>query len=590
MKAASRPKKDLSLLWAILFFSALTVWMTWPLATRMQDWMVGQMGDNVYFVWMIGWMKKALFELHVNPFDVWFLNYPEGWNMAYTEITPIMLALALPFSFLGGATFAYNMAMMLSFVLSGLGMYLWVRYLTGRSDAALVAGTIFAFVPYHFAHFLIGHLNLSGTQWFPFYFLGLFQLLEGRDAAGWKQLAWKPAVLAGVTLGLIALTSQYYVYMALIVSAFLVALDVLLLDRSRLKNLGYWRNLVVMGLVSLPLVLVAIAPYVSLSQQGGLPDRNLGIVRLYSASPTDFLLPSTDHFLWGAWIGSHFNRDMWVEGTLYIGIVSLALGGIAWWQRKALNHSRTVVWLLWGALFAMVLAMGTDLHWLGQPVELNLPAFLAERLHRDTLPLILPGYVLFQYFPFYAKLRALMRFGVFVLVFSAAAAGLGAAWVLQRVRPAWRLGALVSLLALVCLDFYPGPYQEFTHVEPRPVDYWLAAQPGDGALIQFPFIEGEDQEQTYYTLVHGKPFVGGFFNAFPPAQYSRLKPIMEAFPDQQSIDLLPELGVEYVLVHADQYPDLDALRQVLEANGIHYVDEMGGQMIFELTPTGGTQP
>ncbi len=158
----------------------MTVVMTWPLVTLMGNIMVGQMGDNIYFVWMIGWMKKALFELHVNPFNVWFLNYPEGWNMAYTEITPVMLALALPFSFVGGPTFAYNMALLLTFVLAGLGMFWWIRQLTGRMDAALIAGTIYAFLPFHFAHFLIGHLNLSGIQWFPFYFMGLFEILQTR--------------------------------------------------------------------------------------------------------------------------------------------------------------------------------------------------------------------------------------------------------------------------------------------------------------------------------------------------------------------------------------------------------------------------
>ena len=144
--------------WVGLYFSLMTIVMTWPLILKMQNQMVGQIGDNIYFVWMIGWMKKALFELHVNPFNVWFLNYPEGWNMAYTEITPAQLLLALPFSFVSSPTFAYNAAMLLTFVLSGMGMYLWIRRLTGRVDAGLIAGTIFAFIPYRFAHFLIGHL------------------------------------------------------------------------------------------------------------------------------------------------------------------------------------------------------------------------------------------------------------------------------------------------------------------------------------------------------------------------------------------------------------------------------------------------
>ena len=117
-------------------------------------------------------------------------------------------------------------------------------------------------------------------------------------------------------------------------------------------------------------------------------------------------------------------------------------------------------------------------------------------------------------------------------------------------------------------------------MQPRPVDGWLAGQPGEGAVIQFPFIMSEDQEQTYYTLFHGKPFVGGFFNAFPPAQYARLLVVMENFPDTISISELGELGVEYVLVDIDEYPHPEATRQTCEGLGLTYVDTMDDQMVF----------
>lgn len=565
-----------------LYFTAMTVVMTWPLAARMADAMVGQVGDNIYFVWMIGWMKKALFELHVNPFNVWFLNYPEGWNMAYTEITPAMLALALPFSFVGGPTFAYNMALMLTFVLSGLGMTAWVYRLTGRMDAALIAGTIFAFIPYRFAHFLIGHLNLSGTQWFPFYFMGLFEILQTRCVSVAKTgFSWRPVLLTGISLGLIALTSQYYLYMTVLVTAFLALVYLAFMERERLKDRRFWQQALLAGAVAAPLVLLGVAPYFTLFQQGGLPDRNLGILRLYSASPTDFLLPSTDHFAWGAWIGSHFNRQMWVEGTLYIGAVSAGLAVFAWSRRRMMPQGRLLVLLLCGSLLALVLAMGIDFHWLGEPVEISLPQFLAQRLNRAETPIPLPGYFLFQFFPFYAKLRALMRFGVFVLVFFSAAAGLGSAWLLAHVKRKWRTALTLGLLALVFLDFYPGPYTEFARVQPRPVDHWLAQQPGQGAVAQFPFSQSEDQEQTYYTLVHGKPFVGGFFNAFPPPQYRRLLPIMENFPDRQSVETLRDLGVAYVLVDRDEYASIDSVRQALESLGLRLVIELEDQHVYQ---------
>ncbi len=572
----------------MLYFGVMAAALTWPLVLRMGNQMVGQMGDNIYFVWMIGWMKKALFDLHANPFNVWFLNYPEGWNMAYTEITPAQLALAMPFSFIGGPVFAYNMALLLTFVLSGLGMYLWVRRMVGRTDAALIAGTLFAFAPYRFAHFLIGHLNLSGTQWFPFYFMGFFELLGvGTDSntahsQERKRGLWKPALLTGVSLGLIGLTSQYYLYMTLLISAFLAFIYLIFLNRGRLRQWSFWRSALIAGAAAAPLVAAAVLPYVLLNQQGGLPDRNLGIVRMYSASPTDFLLPSTDHFIWGKWVGSHFNREMWVEGTLYVGVTALGLAAVGFIRRKQSGQRHLLALLLWGSLLAFVLALGTDLHWNGSPVSIQTPAFLSGLISRPEIPIPLPGYALFLYFPFYAKLRALMRFGVFVLVFVSAAAGLGAAWLLGRVRARRQPLLAALILALALLDFYPGPYTEFTQVQARPVDLWLAQQPGNGAVAQFPFILGEDQDQTYNTLVHGKPFVGGFFNAFPPPQYTRIRPVMENFPDAQSVETLRELGVTYVLVDQRKYGDMAALSSTAESLGLTYAATFGDQWVFML--------
>ena len=74
--------------------------------------------------------------------------------------------------------------------------------------------------------------------------------------------------------------------------------------------------------------------------------------------------------------------------------------------------------------------------------------------------------------------------------------------------------------------------------------------------------------------------MGGFFNAFPPEQYARLRPLMENFPDERSVSLLSELGVQFVLVDKISYSDPQAIRQRCEALGLKFVMEMDGQMVF----------
>ncbi len=550
----------------LIYFSLLTVIMTWPLVLHMGSSIIGQIGDNIYFAWLIGWFRKALFQLHVSPYFVPFLNYPQGWNLAYTEITPAQLLLALPASLVGGDVFGYNFALLATFVLSGLGVYFWVYRLTKRISAGLIAGTIFAFIPFRLAHFLAGHLNLMGTQWFPFYFWGLWELLQS------KKWAWKPVLLAGVSLGLIALTSQYYFYMAVLATGLLLILYLVFYDRRLVFQASFWKRGLASSLVALPLALVAVAPFVSMINQGGMPDRKLSSLYGYSACPIDFVLPSTDHFLWGNWIGSHFLRQGWIEDTLYLGIITILLAIFVFIARNKLREQRRLVFMLslLGVVFA-ILAAGPELRFFDCLRVATIPRILQPLLgnpSESTAALRMPDYYLIQYLPLFAKMRAWQRFAILPLFSASILAGLGSAWLLNRMKAAWQKPLAALLILLVLFDFYPGPYTSFVKIEPRPIDQWLAAQPGNGAVALFPAYLEDDQEQTFRTAFQQKPFIGGFFNAFPPQQYQRISPILEGFPNTACLDLLKSLGVQFILVHSVDYQNFDQIRGKIEKLGL----------------------
>lgn len=534
-----------------LWFLLLSIFFTRPLIMRMGSEIAGEIGDNIYFIWMIGWVKKALFTLGVDPTNVWFLNYPEGWNMAHTEITPAQLGLAQPFAFIGSETFAYNAVMLLSFVLSGVITFYWVRHLSGSSAAGLLSGTIFACLPYRQAHFLAGHLNLSGTQWLPLFFWGWFDLLKpvpGPDPD--ERVRGKAALLAAAGLGLTALTSQYYFFMMAVTAGLQMVWMVLVHQREKLKQGAFWKSFGLFILFSLPLLVLAELPFLQLAGSGGMPDRDWGGVRMYSAGLSDYLLPGTTHFLLGKWVGSHFNRDIWIEATLYVGIIALLLFLYAMISRgKQIRWERQM--FLSGIVIALVLSMGTDLHWNAEAVELTLPGFLAEKLGRQTMPLLLPGYFFFKYFPFFAKLRAMMRFGIFALLMVAAGAGFALCGIGKYSRKMQVLLAAAALL-LTVLDYCPRAQQSFASVGPRQVDEWLAGQSGTGSVMRYPFYLNDDQAGTYYTLYNEKPFIGGFFNAFPTKQYRRIQGVMEGFPSEESLQLAEELGVSFFLVETNE--------------------------------------
>jgi hypothetical protein len=532
-----------------IWFLLLAILFTRPLITRMGNEIAGEIGDNIYFIWMIGWVKKALFRLRVNPMNVWFLNYPEGWNMAHTEITPAQLALAEPFAFAGSETFAYNAVMLLSFVLSGVITFYWVRHLTGSAAAGLLSGTIYACLPYRQAHYLAGHLNLSGTQWLPLFFWGWFDLFKDRGEPN-SRVQVRAALTAALGLGLTALTSQYYFFMMVIVAGFQAVWMVLVHQRNKLKDPAFWKGIGLFILFSLPLLLIAELPFLKLAGAGGMPDRDWGSVRMYSAGLSDYLLPGTTHFLFGKWVGSHFNRDIWIEATLYVGIIALALFLYAMVTRgKKYRWERQM--LLTGLVIAVVLSMGTDLHWNAEAVELTLPGFLADKLGRQTMPILLPGFFFFKYFPFFAKLRAMMRFGIFALLMIAAGAGFSLCEI-NKYGSKKQLLCTAAAVLLVIFDFFPRAQVSFAEIGPRPVDEWLAQQPETGSVMRYPFYLNDDQAGTYYTLYNEKPFIGGFFNAFPTDQYQRIRGVMSGFPSEESLVLAKELDVSFFLVEEQE--------------------------------------
>ncbi|MFH1523822.1 MAG: hypothetical protein ABIF04_02560 [Chloroflexota bacterium] len=559
---------------AFVYFAALTVVMTYPLAFRMGEIVGGGGGDGTYFVWLVGWYQKALFELKISPLFNPYLNYPQGWFLASTDITPAMVIPGLPGSLLFGPTWGYNFSMLLSFALSGWGMYLWIRDLTKDNLAGLVAGTIYGFIPFHMAHFVIGHLSLSGMQWFPFYFWGLYNLLKQ------EKFSWKPVLLASASIFLIGLTSPYYVYMTILISVVFILGFALFKGYKRLKSLAFWKSVLFFGLFATLLVGLAMIPYLRLNAQSGLATRSVEYASEYSASPTDFVIPSIKQFLWGKWIDDRFSPEIWQESTLYIGAISFVLGIIAWWKRRNLTHPELIGIAALTGLSAFVLALGIEPHWLGQKI-VSLPRILQPIFHRTDMPQIyLPAYYLFRYLPFFSKMRVMMRFGLFTLVFSSMMAGLGAHLLLKVRALAIRRWATVSLLLLVFIDFFPGPITDLAPITSSPADYWLATQPDIGSVAVFPFADEVNQSQVYDTLIYQKPFLGGFFNANSPEQYTRIRPVMNAFPSSESIDMLKTLGVAYVIVDSSNYSDFLLVDQTIQSLGLQLLQICEAEYIY----------
>jgi hypothetical protein len=554
----------------ILFFILLSLIFTRPLIENLSTHIVGGYGDNMGFIWQIGWFKQAIFDLQQIPLKTNLLNFPYGYNLYNSEISPLQILIALPFTVVGGPVLGYNVSMLSTFVFSGLCMFYWIYSKTKSWQAGVAVGTAYAVSPFHLAHFLTGHLNISAIQWFPLFFMGLFGILEN------KGFSKKNVLLTGLGLVLISFSSVYYAYMSLLIAAIITLFSMFYKKSTLWKEKLFWRQLLLAGAICLPFLIISVGPYVYLHIAAGMENRELSEVIAYSASPTDFLLPFTRQPLWGKWIGDNFPRNIWTDATLYLGLPSIFL--FIWgWLKRNNGNKKYFIYLCIGAMAAVVLAMGTNLTWMEKPVMLSPPQWLSGLLGKEPLPIFLPGYLLFRFLPFYGRMRAWMRYGIFAMVFICAGAGLALGEMLNKKNRVAKFAIFFVVLGLILVDFSVLPF-DLSAVKPRQVDLWLAGQPW-GGLVQLPIDQSFEKLNMYYTLTNQKGLIG-FIKEVPSYRYFTLEAALKNFPDKTSIDSLKTEKITYVLVDETAYTVNKEFIITCQSLGLEFESSIDGQSVF----------
>ena len=526
----------------LFFYVLITAAVTYPVIAHLLDKVMGSYPeDNFHFVWELWYPAHAIFDLHKSPFfdpDVYF---PYGFSLIRNQdLSPATVLLFMPLTRLIGEIGTYNVLMLGSFVLTAFGTYLLARELWGSRAGALVAGLIVGFCPYRFTH-AGGHLSIGSTQWIPFFFLYLERMLSKPTT--------RNAVLAGVFFALSALVTWYYFFLLPIAAVFYIAFRLRWrTDRQRLNKL--WKPALVAVGVSLIFILPFLVPYF-LATHGAVVDyRGPGESQAFSASLADFIIPPTQHPLWGSWVARHWRtgpNGLWTsEWQLYLGVVALVLAVVG-----ACHHRRRVV------LAIIAMSIACLVFALGPGVYVTHPPPLSSTTNDVPLsPIPMPGKWLRE-LPGFNNLRGWSRFGFFVQLGVGLLAGGGLAVLLDRVnnreraavkRRQWAVTTIAA--GLVALDFVEKPFGA-SDASPRPVEAWLARQPGKFAIMEYPVPKhGYGGRAIYSTRLTGKQIVLG--SAQAPPNFASWE-LLSVFPSAETLDLLARWQVKYVLVDETLY-------------------------------------
>jgi hypothetical protein len=496
-------------------------------------------GDQFLHIWALATNLRHLRE---EPAAVFEANgfYPHPRSLFFSDHLFGEALFVLPATlFTTDPILLHNLALLLSFVLSGVGLTFLVRLLSGSALAGIVAGVAWAFSPPR--SFEIFQLQLLTTQWIPFVFLFVHRTIVRPRLA--------PALAAAAFLCLQVLSGIYVgTYLVLCLVPFLAIQ--LLAAGPRVAWGAGWRLGITFGMAA-----VATAPWfaqylrvrAALGEYGGSLE-NVA----YGLSLQHYVLPS--------WL---LGMERFPGPLIVVVGVLAVFGALA--GRWRVHGARWAYALT--ALWSASLSLGPYVRYGAGPEWARGPTFLGAGPYA-TLYAILPGL---------DALRVPARMSLLAGFFIAVLAGVGAARVIGWARQ--RRGRLLIAAALVgCIlgESRPrAPGIELLPVGDRipPVYRWLRDRGDGGAVVELPLNVLKDPSYLYYSTIHWHPLVNGY-GAYLPPLYLYLQQELQRLPDPVAVNALREIGVRYIVAHA-----MPALSDVAS---LESVATFGDDVVYQL--------
>ena len=524
-----------ALLAAFAAYVSVSLLMTWPLITEMNDHLPGPSNDSLRHYWDGWWIRRALIEGH-RLYHTPYLYHPNGVSLVSHNIAWFNVVTRLILEPVLGGVPAYNWSVLISLGLCGIAAFALALDVVGSRWAAFLAGLLYQTWPFRL--YQLDHPNLISTMAIPLFVLFLRRTVrEGR---------WRQGLLTGFFLSLVGYTRWQLLVPAVILGT------ILFLCEST-QRIGSWRQWGPPLVAGAAVVFLALAPPAGLllEQQRTEPAKLLRPEEEEKLQ-TDLLAyvtPSGSHSLLSGITGPAYAR-YYPDRTearrfpAYVGLIPLLLASLGIWN----GGRRTLSWVGM-ALTMILLALGPVLRINGQLYPgVPMPYRLVARI----------GVVRLMRFP--------DRFNLFLALPIAILAAHGIRHVLRfashkiiRAVPATSV-----LIAGALLTEYVGIPVELVGPD-VPVFYEeLAVEEDEKALLNLPLDSKLAKIYMFAQVTHGRPIVQGRVSRSPADafDYLRSQPWIRTLgkagavppprPDvSQHMATLADDDVEYVVLHKE---------------------------------------
>ena len=529
------------------FYSVLTVFFTWPLASDLSSRVIAHF-DPPFSAWRLARLVHNL--RGDGPLFDGEIFWPAQQTLAYSDAMLAPAVFAWPLLAIGLTPLAVlNILTLAGVAGSAAAMYVLARRLTGSTGGAIVAGVVFAFAPYRRDH--LQHLELQWPLWMPLALWAWHRALEGGRA--------RDALLCAAFVVLQLLSSIYY-------GVFLVLAMAVICPLALVSRRGRIGRGAVGGLIA-GAVFVAVAaaayhrPYALARELVG--ERDPAETERYSADVSSYIAATPDNVLYGAVTESLGSN----EKRLFPGITPIALSIVA------LVPPASPAALIYFA--AMAVAWDASLG----------PSGRVEPLLRSWLPA-------------FSFVRAPARFAIIVLLGMSVLTAVG----LSRIaRMASGRLVIVAAGALLILEYSTTPLTvQWIPREPPQLYTWLSWQPRQ-VTLELPVprptdLPLHDAFYMYAQTWHWQPLANGYSGHYTQAYLELLRALV-GFPDERSSAAIALTGIERVVLHRELFRPGEYVQiiKALDSDPDYRLvsitaDHLGEARVYAFLPGPGSTP
>lgn len=518
----------------LLLYFLIAILLTWPMILVLNTHSLGDYADTRGGIWDFWVKSKNLIEN--NTYGL--IGAPFGVPVA-TLSQPVTEYFTIILSKILNEIAGHSLFIFFSFVFSAYTQYWVLLSFTKNNFASFIGGFIFGFAPAAVLQSIGGHSAFAFNIFISLFFHALFYNRRNRT--------YLSAFYVGVSFAGITLTSLYFGYFCIYLGLFFIAFDFLTCGREN-KNkicMNYMCGALSATVLVLPFIYQDLLIQVNstsntLLSQGKIRDFNE--LAVYSARLWEYLVPSIDHPILGAYLERFVQLNLHgsnvPEQTLYLGFVPMCLfiTGTFLVAQKKLNkiHRNYYLFFAFGVLLM---------------VFLSLPPLL--KFGYIEVPTL--SYFAYKLVPMF---RVYSRFGILVIFFLSSAVAI----VLTHLKSMPSNKYYLMILLLMPILFFEywsiSPNQIYNVSNPPEVYKWLASQKEDFLIVEYPMMLPQEVSFSNYLFwqrIHKKKMVNGASPGQTEAWqfFQKIKDIS----DPTTPILLNSVGVKYVLIHKQVYRD-----------------------------------